>query len=656
MSKLSKIVEQLQNRNRYLLFLDLVLLPVAVGISFLLRLDNFDPVQFGAGYLFFTLLALVVTPITYYAFGIYSRYWPFASIDEMVLLISASTTAGLAIAVLSWIAIWLFAAAGTLPRSIPFIFFPVELALTAGPRFIIRLLARYQRQQLNAKRVNGKKARLPKNVLIVGAGYVGVMLAREIRNNPDLALEPVGFIDDDPRKLYNYIQGIPIIGGRNALRHAVQEYKVAQVIIAMPNASGKIIREIAGACEQMGVEARIIPGMYAILDETVSINQLRKVEIEDLLRREPVQTDIAAVRELLTGKRVLITGGGGSIGGELCRQVLRCGPTELIVLGHGENSIFEICNELQRKLDLEAKHRALQGVSVLPPMIHPVIADIRFADRVQAVFQQYRPEIVFHAAAHKHVPLMECNPTEAVSNNILGTRNLLEASVACGVDRFVMISTDKAVNPTSIMGATKRVAEMLVQQTAAQVGKAYVAVRFGNVLGSRGSVVLTFKQQIAAGGPVTVTDPDMVRFFMTIPEAVQLVLQAAVLGHGGEVFMLDMGEPVKIVDLARDLIELSGLQVGRDIDIVYTGIRPGEKLFEELFISGEVYQHTGHEKIFALGHLPEPAELQLEAAIDRLESSIRCNDVAALIAALKDLMPDFRTSSALAVDETALSR
>jgi FlaA1/EpsC-like NDP-sugar epimerase len=399
MSKLSKIIEQLQNRNRYLLFLDLVLLPIAVGISFLLRLDNFDPVEFGAGYLFFTVLALVITPITYYAFGIYSRYWPFASIDEMVLLIGATTTAAAIIGVISLIVVWLLAAASTLPRSIPFIFFPVELALTAGPRFIIRVVARYQRQKLNGSRVNGKKTRSPKNVLIVGAGYAGVMLAREIRINPDLALEPVGFIDDDPRKVHTYIQGLPVLGGRDTLRQAMDRFKVEQVIIAMPTASGKIIREIANTCEQLAVQARIIPGMYAILDEAVSVNQLRKVEIEDLLRREPVQTDIAAVRELLSGKRVLITGGGGSIGGELCRQVLRCEPTELIVLGHGENSIFEICNELQRKLDSEAKRRAQQGVSVLPPMIHPVIADIRCADRVQAVFQQYRPEIVFHAAA-----------------------------------------------------------------------------------------------------------------------------------------------------------------------------------------------------------------------------------------------------------------
>jgi FlaA1/EpsC-like NDP-sugar epimerase len=375
----------------------------------------------------------------------------------------------------------------------------------------------------------------------------------------------------------------------------------------MPTASGKTIREIVSICESVQVQTKIIPGIYELLGGTVRVNQLRDVEIEDLLRREPVQTDIAAVKELIQGKRVLITGSGGSIGRELCRQVFRCGPAELILLGHGENSIFAIHNELNQlghSLSPAANGHKSNGTastlysSIKLPRLVPVIADIRFLDRLQLIFEQYRPEIVFHAAAHKHVPLMEANPAEAVTNNIIGTRNLLTAALAVDVQRFVMISTDKAVNPTNIMGASKRAAELLVHRAGRESGRPYVAVRFGNVLGSNGSVVLTFKQQIAAGGPVTVTHPDMRRYFMTIPEAVQLVLQAATLGKGDEVFILDMGEPVKIVDLARDLIELSGLEVGRDIDIVFTSPRPGDKLFEELFINGEKHARTCHEKIF----------------------------------------------------------
>ncbi len=353
----------------------------------------------------------------------------------------------------------------------------------------------------------------------------------------------------------------------------------------MPTASGDVIREITSTCELLGLETKIVPAMQEILDGRIRADQLRDVDIEDLLRRDPVKTDIMAVKQLVAGRRVLVTGGGGSIGAELCRQLLYCGPSELILLGHGENSVFETFHALRRL--------GLKG-----PKLTPLIADVRFPTRIKTLLEQTRPEIVFHAAAHKHVPLMELNPAEAITNNILGTQNLLEAALATGVQRFVMISTDKAVLPTSVMGASKRAAELLVHQAAKKSGLPFVTVRFGNVLGSRGSVVLTFKKQIAAGGPVTVTHPDIKRYFMTIPEAVQLVLQAAALGNGEEVFVLDMGDPVKIVDLARDLIELSGYEVGRDIEIKFIGLRPGDKLFEELFIPGEEYERTTHEKIF----------------------------------------------------------
>ena len=626
-----------QVRNRYLVVSDIVLLIAAVYLCYWLRLDNFDLSRYWPGFIFFAGLAILVTPLVFYIFGVYSRYWIYASIDEMLLLSGAVTTAAMFVGAASLAIVQLVGGASTLPRSIPFIFWPLALAFTAGPRFAIRLSAQYLRRRGGSE----YRSRLDlQPVLVMGAGYAGAMIVREMRNNPDLGMQVVGFLDDDPRKLSARIHGVPVLGDRRAIPGIVQQTKAQLVIIAMPTAPGKDIREIVGICEKANVKTKIIPGMYELLDGTVSVNQLRNVEIEDLLRREPVKTDIAAVRDLIVGKCILVTGGGGSIGGELCRQILRCNPSELVVLGHGENSVFEIVSELQRFMTAESRRREYPA-GIPDAVIHPVIADIRFPDRLHAVFEQYRPEVVFHAAAHKHVPLMEMNPTEAITNNVFGTRNLLDASLASGVGRFVMISTDKAVKPTSIMGASKRLAELLVHHAAWQAGKPYVPVRFGNVLGSRGSAVLTFKQQIAAGGPVTVTHPDMQRFFMTIPEAVQLVLQAAVLGRGGEVFMLDMGEPIRIVDLARDLIELSGLEVGRDIDIAYVGIRPGEKLYEELFIPGEDYRRTQHDKIFMIGNVNGQGPSRIAQVLARLESSVQHADTAAIIESLQSVIPEF---------------
>jgi FlaA1/EpsC-like NDP-sugar epimerase len=498
------------------------------------------------------------------------------------------------------------------------------LIYVGGARFSVRVLA----QQNNKVNGNGRA------VLIVGAGDAGAMMVQELRRNPHLNLKPIGFVDDDPLKLNMQIHGLSVLGNISALAKIVPTYQVKQVIVAMPTAPGSVIRDINLVCEELGVQTKTVPGIYELVDGTVSINQLRDIQIEDLLRREPVQTDVAAVQELIRGKKVLITGGGGSIGSELCRQVWRCQPRELILLGHGENSIFEIYHEL-RRLGASAEQ------------VTAVIADVRFPERLLGIFKQVKPDIVFHAAAHKHVPLMEMNPAEAVTNNVIGTRNLLDAALAANVARFVMISTDKAVNPTSIMGASKRTAELLVHRAAARSGKPYVAVRFGNVLGSRGSVVLTFKRQIAAGGPVTVTDPEMTRYFMTIPEAVQLVLQAAVLGSGGEVFVLDMGEPVKIVDLARDLIVLSGLEVGRDIEIQFTGMRPGEKLFEELFLNGEDYKRTCHEKIFTAANGSHLVPDELEAGLSALQASAARNDKQAILRGFQNLIPEFKPMTLL---------
>jgi FlaA1/EpsC-like NDP-sugar epimerase len=472
------------------------------------------------------------------------------------------------------------------------------------------------------------------------------MILREIQANPSLGMRVVGLIDDDPSKRHMRMHDVSVLGNRNEIPKIAAKQQVDEAIIAMPTAPGKELRSIMRICESAGIAQRTIPAIYSLLGN-VDLSHLRRIELEDLLQREPIQMDASAVRELLRARRVLVTGGGGSIGSELCRQILRCQPAELVLLGHGENSIFEIYSELRREAT---------RLGSAAPKLRSVIADIRFPERINQTFMELRPEIVFHAAAHKHVPLMEENPAEAITNNVLGTRNVVEASLAAGVERFVMISTDKAVNPTSIMGASKRVAELIVHEAASTSGKPFLAVRFGNVLGSRGSVVLTFKQQIASGGPITVTHPDMKRYFMTIPEAVQLVLQGATLSRGGEVFMLDMGEPVKIVDMARDLIHLSGLEEGRDIDIVFTGLRPGEKLFEEMFAAGEQYERTQHQKIYIAANASSFVPQGLHASIAALQQASRDNDRAAIVRALQNLIPEYAPPVADAIVMPASGR
>lgn len=608
-------------RNRHFLALDVLLVALAAYASFWLRLDSSGLVlRYYEQAIIFMISAVLCTILIFRFNGIYSRYWRYASADELLLLSSSILLAAVATTLVSYV-VTISLHLPHIPRSVPVIFLLLLLPAAAGPRYAERLWR--QRRPTRARHA----PRQP--VLVYGAGDAGSLIVREMNQNPHLGLDPVGFIDDDPRKQGVRIHGVAVLGSRADLPRLVAGRQIAQVIIAMPTASGKIVREIVHVCEETGVAVKTIPGLYELLDGAVSVNQLRNIDIEDLLRREPVQIDHTAVVNLLKDRRVLVSGGGGSIGSELCRQVLRCRPSELVLLGHGENSIFEIFHELQRSNP--------DGVP-----IKPIIADIRFDRRIRAILAEHQPEIIFHAAAHKHVPLMEDNPSEAVTNNVIGTQNLVEAAVEHNVAHFVMISTDKAVNPTSVMGAAKRVAELIVQETAQTSGRRFVAVRFGNVLGSRGSVVHTFRQQIAAGGPVTVTHPEMQRYFMTIPEAVQLVLQAAALGRGGEIFMLDMGEPVKIVDLARDLIALSGLEEGRDIDIAFTGLRPGEKLYEELFLPDEAYGRTQHEKIFiAVNHNAAQGEQPLRRGLRRLQHAAEVGSTADVIAALQDLVPEY---------------
>lgn len=629
-------------RMRYLMSIDLICITIALVASFVIRYEalvNVGPYLQQNWMIFF--IALFVRLPVYYLFRLYYRFWRYASTTDLGTILLASIVSSGLIYFLNFILFPFLGLPNCPSRSIWVLEGVLSMTLLGGTRLLLRILQ--SRVHLGNVDYLHAKVKNPQKVLIAGAGDAGAVILREMQSNPGLGLKPVGFVDDDFSKHKLSVNGVPIFGDRYKIPELVKTYGINQIIIAMPTATGRVIREIVSICEKAGLVPQTVPGIYELLDGKVGLEQLRNVEIEDLLRREPVQTDTRAVANLLYQKRVLITGGGGSIGSELCRQIFSCRPAEIVLVGHGENSIFDIYNELRRdcnRMQLSAEEDGLPPSYV--PKIRAYIADIRFAERLQKIFNETKPDIVFHAAAHKHVPLMELNPAEAITNNIIGTRNILQAALSNQVEHFVMISTDKAVNPTSIMGASKRAAELLVLDAAQKSGKSYVAVRFGNVLGSRGSVVHTFKQQIKVGGPVTVTDPEMTRYFMTIPEAVQLVLQAGVLGHGGEVFLLDMGEPVKIVDLARDMIELSGFDVGHDIDIVFSGTRPGEKLFEELFVTGEDYQRTEHEKIFIARNASLFVPDRLVEAIDSLQFAAQKEDEEAIIRSLQNLIPEYQ--------------
>lgn len=613
----------LHPRNRYFAMLDLMLLATTPVVSLALRLDWSSATGYWPGLWVFTFLSLLIKPAVFFGFGLYRRYWRYASINELWAIAGAvSAASGVMLLVYFGTQAWGVLPGAGLPRSIPFIDALLTLMVVAGPRFSVRAIAeRNPREPVTSKR----------RVLLAGAGAAGALLAREMHNSQWLSLEPVCFVDDDSQKQRAVIYGVPVLGRLKDLPELARRLRIDEVVIAMPSAPGLVIRAVRALCEEAQVEARIMPGIYELLSGQVSVNYLRHVQIEDLLRREPVVIDADEVARMLAGRAVMVTGAGGSIGSELCRQIARSGPGYLILVGHGENSLFTI--------EAELRHRWPN----VP--LRVCVADIRDEARLGAIFEGRPPQLVFHAAAHKHVPLMEHNPAEAVANNVGGTQALLNLAERFGVERFVLISSDKAVNPTNVMGATKRVAELLVQSAAARTSRPFVAVRFGNVLGSRGSVVPTFREQIAHGGPVTITHPDMRRYFMTIPEAVQLVLQAATLGapqSGGEVFVLDMGEPVRIVDLAKDLIQLSGLEVGRDIEITFTGLRPGEKLFEELFGGGETYQSTKHSKILTVTGARPFAAQELEAQVETLLDAARRGDESALRAGLRGLVPAYQ--------------
>ncbi len=620
--------------NRHFFILDGIVFCLTPLLAMILRLDNLVVLRhYRDGLIVATIAFSLVKLVTFTIGGFYKRYWKYASIDELIeiaaLIVSAVVIEIVLLSIFQY-TIGIESGLYLVPRSLPLLDGILSFILIGGIRFSIRAAERKHQQRKNFYKRD--------RVLIVGAGDAGVSILQEMRRNPKLGLSPVAFADDDPKKLGLNIQGVHVIGNRYQVPEIISAQNIRQVVIAMPTTSGKVIREIVDVCQAIGIKVSTLPAINEILNQSNQANILREVKIEDLLRREPIQTDSLGVSQLLKGKIVLITGAGGSIGSELCRQIFRCCPAKIILLGHGENSVFNIQQELQQVIQILQQEEASN--KLLTELV-PYIADLRIKARLEDAFLIHRPDIIFHAAAHKHVPLMELNPPEAITNNVLGTKNLLDLAIKYNISNFVMVSTDKAVNPTNVMGASKRTAEMLVLQAAKVSGKPYTVVRFGNVLGSRGSVVPTFKKQIAKGGPVTITHPEVCRYFMTIPEAVQLVLQASVLSgqnSQGQIFMLNMGQPVKIVDLARDLIRLSGYEVGKDIDIVFTGLRPGEKLYEELLLEGEEYEPTAHEKVLVVKNASRIIPPNLDTTIDILCKAAESNDINLIIFLLDRLV------------------
>jgi FlaA1/EpsC-like NDP-sugar epimerase len=604
-------------RNRFVLIGDIALTIVSVLGSFALRLDVGELPYYFPAVVLMCVVALAIKIPVYFLFGLYRRLWIYASTGELRLITFGVTTASVVTSGVMAILIVTGNVLPGMPRSALGIDWLLSLVLIGGSRFALRILA----EQSMARLAEGKG----KRALVVGAGDAGALVVRELQKSLQLNLSPVGFLDDDPAKQKHTIYGVTVIGKVEDLPAMIDLHKVDIVIIAIPSAPGQLVRMVNDVCRIKGIPSRTVPSVYELVGGKVSINRLREVDINDLLRREPVHMDDEAVGAALAGKRVLVTGAGGSIGRELCRQIARRNPAELVLLGHGENSIFEIF------LELHADYPDLT--------LSPVIADVRDEERLAQVFKQQQPQVVFHTAAHKHVPLMEINVVEAITNNVIGTRNAVEAALDHHVQRFVLISTDKAVRPSSIYGATKHIAEMIVLSAASESQRAFTVVRFGNVLGSRGSIIPIFKQQIANGGPVTITHPDMFRFFMTIPEAVYLVLQAASMENGGETFVLNMGKPVRILSLAEDLIRLSGLEPYRDIDISFTGVRPGEKMTEELWDVGTPLLKTRHPDIFCLEMDTSLLNMELPQAINSLVDLAHSGDGDAIIELLDELVP-----------------
>ena len=601
-------------RRALVVFVHMLLWSLALFGAFLLRFDfDVNPVYWT---LFprWLVMFIIIRLGTYFYFGLFHGMWRYSGMHDLVgLLKSATTSTALSVIAIAIIGPRMF------PRSIYVIEWLMSIMAVGGLRFGIRTI-----REIAVQSAAPKEQR--RRILIVGAGDAGEALMREVVRTHSRRYEPVGFVDDSAHKLGEHIHGVRVLGTIDMVADIVRDRKVDEIVVAVPSVSGREMRRIVDLCGKSSASIRTLPGTDRLIDGKVTFSQLQSVNIEDLLGREPVVLDARLIEGTLRDRVVMVTGAGGSIGSELCRQICRFKPQRIVLVEQAENNLFHV-------------HRNL--IQLYPDIaVVPYIADICDSKRLEIIFEKERPNVVFHAAAHKHVPMMEWNPGEAIKNNVFGTKKVADMSNAYGVEKFVMVSTDKAVNPTSVMGVSKRCAEIYVQALSQRSKTQYVTVRFGNVLGSEGSVVPLFKEQIARGGPVTVTHPDMKRYFMTIPEACQLVIQAGGMGAGGEIFILDMGEPVKVVDLARDLIRLSGLIPNEDIEIRFTGVRPGEKLFEELAVDDEHVTQTLHPKIF-VGKFKPHAWSEVEEAYASLHGMTDGEDPLRIRAAFRRLVPEY---------------
>jgi FlaA1/EpsC-like NDP-sugar epimerase len=619
--------------------IDALLFALAYLLAFLARLEvlaqPYDVV------FLVTLPAVIVVKLVVFVLNrCYRSIWRYSGMRDLARLTRAVLIASAAVVVIGF----LMPHSVALPRSVPFIDAVLTLLLTGGLRMGVRMM---HEAAANPSASTGLRRRFfglrepgARRVLIIGAGDAGEMIVREMLRSTKMDYQPVAFVDDQVGKRGQSIHGVPVLGSREQIPELVQKLKIHEILIAIPSATGKSVQEIVKFCKNTSAGLKILPDISRVVDGNVSLADFRKVEVEDLLGREPVELNLSMISAYLRGKRILVTGAGGSIGSELCRQILKFAPSEIYLLGRGEHSIYEI-------------HRELVGSAGFTRLVQ-VIGDVINKKKLEGVFSMHRPQIVFHAGADKHVPLMEMNPDEAVFNNIIGTKNVLEVSDQFGVERVVCVSTDKAVNPTSVMGCCKRVAELLVQ-SGLHRNTVPVAVRFGNVLDSRGSVIPLFERQIRDGGPITVTHREIKRYFMTIPEAASLVIQAGALGTGGEIFVLDMGEPVRIWDLAHNMVRLAGLEPGRDIQILETGLRPGEKMDEELTYQVEQQVRTSHRKILCARNNAVDTK-QLLDGIEDLRRSALLMHFAGIREGLKQLVPEYQrpTADEAAVDPSAV--
>ncbi|MFF2092849.1 polysaccharide biosynthesis protein [Paenibacillus sp. NPDC058174] len=605
-------------RTKVIIGWDLAAILLSLAIAYAMEPAASEALGGSSGWLLYGAASTAIGFWSVTRHRLHRRIWQYTGIAELKCILQTALLAALIPFAAAWV---LQGQAQTLLMLHHFIGIA---ALMAGPRIAWRAFC---------DKYSVKKHPISRRALIIGAGSCGTLIAKEMQQNDGVNVTPVGFIDDDPYKHRMQVLGLPVFGGRGDIGCIVENHRIDEIIIAMPSVSKTQISALVNICKTTKVKLRIVPDLQDMIDGRGASGRVRDVSVEDLLGRDPIRTDLEHIAGYVEQKVVLVTGAGGSIGSELCRQIAPFSPRKLLLLGHGENSIYNIEMEMR---------------SVFPDLqIETVIADVQDRTRIDAVFAKYRPQVVFHAAAHKHVPLMERNPAEAIKNNVFGTKNVSECADIYGAERFVLISTDKAVNPTSVMGTTKRIAEMFIQSLDKHSATKFVAVRFGNVLGSRGSVIPRFKDQILKGGPVTVTHPEMVRYFMTIPEAVQLVIQAGSFAKGGEVFILDMGKPVKIYDLAVDLIRLSGFEPNLDIDIAFTGMREGEKLYEELLTNEEGLSSTKHNRIF----IGRPAQLnrtELDFEIRKMEKVLGQHPDE-IRAVLQHLVPSYRNTGTTAV-------